>query len=202
MLVVGLVGGSGSGKGVVGGYFRERGYLIYDTDAVYHKMTAHRSACTEALADAFGSDILRADGSLDRTALAERVFAHSDAAVVARRRLNAIAHRYVKEAFVDFTAENPTAKILLDAPLLFEAQMDLLCDVTVAVTANRVVRIERIMSRDGISYKKAADRIDSQMSDSELIERCDFHIVNDTTTTELRQQTNTIINQIDERIKI
>ncbi len=201
MWIIGLVGGSGSGKGVVGRIFEQCGYLIYDTDAVYHEMTSHKSDCTLALSQAFGDEILNEDGSLDRRALAARVFASGETAVQERVLLNQITHRYVKQAFDAFLLSHPHDKIVLDAPLLFEAGMDMLCHFTLAVLAPIEARIERIMKRDNISRQSAVARINSQISDEELTVKCDFHIVNDGTLAQLYEKTNTILKLLNERIE-
>ncbi len=201
MVVIGLVGGSGSGKGEVGRIFSRYGYLIYDTDAVYHDMTAVRSECTEAIASAFGPGVLSPDGALNRRALAEIVFAPGETAERQRQQLNQIAHEYVRRAFSAFTSSHQDARIVLDAPLLFEAAMDRLCDMTIAVTAPHEERIKRIMQRDHISREDAMRRIDSQISEDRLVELCDLHICNDGTICDLTDVTEKMIQIINERIE-
>ncbi len=200
MLIVGLVGGSGSGKSMVGDIFHSAGYIVYDTDAVYHAMTSERSDCTAALADAFGDDILNEDGSLNRRILSDIVFAPGKAAEDARHLLNRIAHSHVRHAFELFLAtQEEDAKIILDAPLLFEAGMDAICDVTLALTAPREARICRIMERDALTREAAERRIDSQMTDDALVLKCDLHIENDGLLSTLKNKTEKIIEIIHER---
>ena len=167
MFVLGLTGGSGSGKSRLAAIFVQNGATVLDADAIYHAITDSPSRCTEELATAFGADILTPIGALNRPALAALVFSgeNRDEKLAA---LNAITHRYVREEFDRLIAmhrENGTSFLVLDVPLLFEANMDTLCDATVAVLADREVRLARITARDGIDRSKAEARINAQPTD-------------------------------------
>ncbi len=200
MFVIGLAGGSGSGKSIVSNVFREAGYFIYDTDKIYHEMTSVKSDCTLALADAFGDDILFPNGSLDRRRLADIVFNETCDASEARHMLNRIAHSHVSAAFRKYLDGQTDGVVVLDAPLLFEAGMEKMCDITVAVIADRLTRIERIMMRDGITRSQAERRIAAQKTDDEFRILCDYCLVNNGTPDELISETNDLINIINKRI--
>lgn len=182
MILVGLCGGSGSGKGTFCSLMLERGVPSIDTDALYREMTSAKSDCLDELVCEFGSDILNPDGSLDRRRLACIVFAGEDADKK-RNRLNKITHKFIlsetRRILDSFRADGYRAAII-DAPVLFESGFDRECDLTVCVIADRQTRIERIMKRDNISLSDAERRIDAQLSNSELIEKCDYAISNDT----------------------
>ncbi len=200
MFVIGLTGGSGSGKGIVSSVFESAGYLIFDCDAVYHELTSEKTPCTLALADAFGERILTDNGALDRRAMAEIVFAQTEEARSARNTLNRIAHAHVRQAFSLFLSENPEDVIVMDAPLLFEAGMENMCDITVAVIAPEKTRVKRIMMRDNISEAAALQRIESQLTDNEFAARCDMTIENNGTLRQLKATTRKLIKKINARI--
>ena len=198
MKVVGLCGGSGSGKGTVAKMFSSYGIPSIDTDAVYHEITSEKTPCTEALAEKFGSGILNTDGSLNRRTLAKIVFC-GEGSAEKREELNRIAHKFVldrtREILRGYESEGVLAAIV-DAPLLFESGFDRECDVIIAVVADRDVRISRIVCRDGISESDARLRIDSQLADEYLSERSDFVISNSGSTEDLGSAVQKIANEI------
>ena len=197
MKIIGLCGGSGSGKGTVASLFAERGVLHIDTDRVYHRLTSGKSPCLDELCGLFGEGILSADGALDRRALSEIVF--SERGSEARAMLNSISHRHVLAEVrrIIKDAEGKYPAVIVDAPLLFESGFDEECDLVVAVTAKREHRIQRIISRDNITLEAAERRIEAQIGDSELILRADFVITNDTDVESLKGAVDEILTKIN-----
>ena len=185
MKVIGLCGGSGSGKGAVSLIFSECGIPFIDTDRVYREMTSGDSECLRELRAAFGDGIVASDGSLDRRRLAELVFSGDDANA-RRSLLNSIAHKHILDETRRRIKAFGARTVVVDAPLLFESGFDKECDFIVAVIADREVRIERIMRRDGIDRSAATARIASQLSDGELIKRADAVIENNGELSALR----------------
>ena len=198
MKVVGLCGGSGSGKGVVAGLLSEYGFAHIDTDKIYHDLTDNPSPCLDELTFAFGKGIINEKGGLDRTSLAEIVF-NSPSKDELRKRLNRIAHRHVLDSVRELLPrlkEKGFAAALVDAPLLFESGFDKECDLILAVCAPYDVRIKRICERDGITPDAAKRRIASQLSDEFLLSRADFCLTNDSTLTALRSECESIVKKI------
>ncbi len=177
MKTIGLVGGSGAGKGYVCKIFAAHGIPALDTDLVYRRLTEPGQPCLAALCEAFGEDILARDGSLDRKKLASMVF--GDAALL--KKLNGITHRYVLERcrlwLKEKEAEGYPAAII-DAPALYESGFDAECDTVVAMVAPSGTRIRRIMERDGIDRAAAEKRIAAQIPEAELRRRADTVIEN------------------------
>ena len=195
MKVIGLCGGSGSGKGEVSGIFAEIGIPSIDTDAVYREMTLSDSPCMRALRLEFGEEVVNSLGGLDRTRLASIVF--SDPTRL--EKLNKIAHSFILDETRRRLAEyrdKGLAAAIVDAPVLFESGFDSECDAIICVVADRETRIARIMSRDGISYDAAEKRIASQMKDEILISKCDHVIYNNADIESLREQILSINNQL------
>ena len=198
MKVIGLCGGSGSGKGTLAAMLSEGGFLHIDADAVYHDITSGDSPCLRAMTEAFGRDIISPSGALDRRALASVVFA--DGAKEKLSLLNSISHRYVLDEIRQriVSAEGKYIGAIVDAPLLFESGFNTECDIIISVIAPRDVRISRISERDGISKEAAQRRINTQLDDEFLRLHSDIIITNDKDTAALYEQAQELINRLKE----
>ncbi len=194
--VIGLCGGSGSGKGAVSELFLRYGIPSIDTDEVYHELTAYMSQCLLELVSHFGSDIIE-NGALNRAALAKLVF--SDGVKTRLDELNAITHKHIlaktREVLAKYRADGVAAAIV-DAPLLFESGFNEECDIIISVIADIDTRISRIIERDGITREAALRRIASQKNDNWLKERSDFVIYNDNGITDLEVRVAEIAKKI------
>ena len=197
MTIIGLCGNSGSGKGTVCKIFLEHGIPSIDADLVYRELTVVNSTLTQKLAANFGSEILNADLSLNRKALADVVFADKTASLL--RQLHKITHSSIiteAERRISDMEKSGIKAVIFDAPLLFESEFDKKCDFIIAVTANKNEKIQRIMQRDGIDYKRADARISSQLSEEFLIEHSDFVIENTGSVDDLNSSVQKIIKNI------
>lgn len=177
MLVIGLTGPTGAGKGVVSDVFAAHGIPVIDADTVYHQLLIPPSACLNELTYTFGTQILAPDGTLDRKRLGSIVF--SDAPLL--QRLNEITHRYVMASIktkLEQLRREEVRAVILDAPQLFEAEADKLCHVIVSVLASKDVRIARIVARDHIDHEAALRRIAAQKSDEFFRTHSDYVIEN------------------------
>lgn len=175
-LVVGLTGPTGAGKSQVAQQFGKRGFLVIDTDRIAREVTQKGSPVLAQLAQAFGKGILL-DGELDRKELARCAFRTK----AGQKKLNAITHPAIiarsKEEIENWAKKGYT-KFVLDVPLLFESGMDSLCDKTVSVLADRAVRRERILRRDGLTPEQAEQRMQIQNEDAFYQSRSDAVIWN------------------------
>ncbi len=197
MKVIGLCGGSGSGKGAVSRAFLSLGIPFIDADAVYHSLTSELGPCLDELVSEFGASIVK-DGALDRNALREIVFS-GDNASIKQSRLNSITHKYVLlkiRSIIDEYAKDGVKGVIVDAPLLFESGFDSECDHTISVTADQNLRIARIMLRDKITYEQAYRRISLQKSDAWLLKNTDFNILNEGSLEELGLRVKEIYSTI------
>lgn len=198
MKIIGLAGGSGSGKGTVCALFEKYNFASIDTDAVYRKITSSAdSACLMALKAEFGADIINSDGSLNRASLAKTVFA--DGAESKRERLNKITHAYVLAEVrrqIPTLAERGFVGVIIDAPLLFESGFDKECNIILCVISNKNARVARIVARDGITEEMARSRISAQLDDEYLIAHSDYVICNDGDRKELEEKVADVANLI------
>ncbi|MDR2087948.1 MAG: dephospho-CoA kinase [Clostridiales Family XIII bacterium] len=169
MKVIGLTGGIGSGKSAAGEYLCEKGYAVIDADALAREAVAVGSAGLSDVAARFGEDVLLPDGSLDRKALAARVFSDADALAA----LNAILHgRILREmrARTRRLREAGAKVVFLNVPLLIETGMQSEVDAVWLVDADEEERVRRVVARDGVAPEDARRRIAAQLPSSE--KRC------------------------------
>lgn len=177
MKILGLTGGSGTGKSAACTAFARLGCGVIDADATYRTLCDTCEPMLKEIQNIFG-DVFSTDGTLDRKKLGAIVFADAQKL----QQLNAITHPYIRQAARDAFAAYSKRGCLLciyDAPVLFEGQMETLCDKTCAVLAARNTRIARIVARDAITEEYAALRIDAQKDDAFYRERCDYVVQND-----------------------
>ncbi len=196
--IIGLCGGSGSGKSEVARLLTAASFLHIDADVVYHRLTSSDTPCLRELAGTFGDEIVTPDLKLDRPKLAAIVFA--DGAEEKRRLLNAITHKYVLDEIrrIIREAEGSYAAAVIDAPLLFESGFNTECDLVVSVIAPRDIRVARITERDGISREQAERRIDSQLDDEFLRHHSDIIIENKGDLVWLSAEVKKITDRISE----
>ncbi len=192
LMLVGLCGRSGSGKGYTAEIFAELGIPSIDTDLVYRKITGPSEAlseCMSALVKHFGGRIVADDNSLNRAEMRSLVFGEGKSQNLAV--LNSITHAFILKKTLEEaekTAEYGKKIILIDAPLLFESGFDKLCVKNICVTADEKTLLRRILRRDGISEDEAKRRLATQKPVSELEELCDYVIENNCEREELARR--------------
>ncbi len=176
MPLIALTGGIASGKSTIARRFAAHGAVVVDADALVRDVQAPGSPVLRAIADTFGADVIREDGSLDRAALGARVFGDAEALA----RLNAIVHPAVglesRRRFDEAFSADPHAVVVYDVPLLVEARADDPWDSIVVAHAPAPLRIERLVSERGMSRADAEARISSQVDDDTRLAIAD-HVV-------------------------
>ncbi len=179
MKIIGITGQTGAGKSTVCQLLEKKGYYHLDADEVAHYVVENDADVLAALADRFGKDIIKKDGTLSRKKLAARAFKGKETA----EALDAICYpAVIKEIkkIIKREKKNNHTGIIIDAIGLFESGADKLCDFTVSVTAPRSAKLKRIMKRDSLSKEAAEKRIDAQKDASYYKEKSDYVISNDT----------------------
>ena len=143
---IGLTGGIGSGKSTVAGYWVTLGAHLIDTDALAHGLTRPGGAAIAPLREAFGPEVLDAEGALDRKRM--RALAFDDAR--ARQRLEGILHPLIGAEAMRLAAESSSPAIVFDVPLLNEASVwRARCDRIAVVDCSEHTQIERVVQRSG-----------------------------------------------------
>ena len=182
MKILGITGGTGSGKTTLLHEAEAMGALCIDCDALYHRLLQTDTGLLADIEARFPGMVR--DGVLQRKALGKLVFADENALCA----LNEITHGIVCREVRRLLAQSDAPFAAVDAIALFESGLAKLCDVTVAVTAPREKRIERLMLREGISRDYAEHRLDAQKSDAEFSALAQVTLENSGTAEAFSQQ--------------
>lgn len=168
MIEIGLTGGIGSGKSTVADLLVDRGALLIDADRIVRELQAPGAPVFQEMVERWGDAIVHPDGSLNRAAVAEKVFASDDEL----QALNAIVHPAVAQAMADRRAEAETtdAIVILDIPLLVRADGESLADQyaslsgIVVVDVDEELAVARLVAHRGFSEADARARMAAQAS--------------------------------------
>ena len=176
MKIIGITGGTGCGKTTALNELERRGALLIDCDAVYHRMLETDRPMLDEIEKYFPGAVI--DGKLDRKALGAVVFTDEEAL----RDLNIITHRHINleiRRILREHAMNGGTLAAIDAIELFSSGLAKRCTATIGVIADREVRIDRIMRRDGISREYAMMRVNAQRPNEYFIQKCSHVLEND-----------------------
>jgi dephospho-CoA kinase len=184
VLLVGLTGGIGAGKSTVARMLADRGAVVVDADDLARRAVDPGTPGFDAVVEAFGPDVVAANGQLDRTKLASLVFADEEA----RRRLESIVHPEVARLFAEEAARfRDTETVLVYVvPLLAENNLQDMFDVVVVVTAERAARIARLAAAREMSAEEIRGRMDAQLRDDARERVAHVVISNDRSMEELQ----------------
>ncbi len=165
MKIIGLTGGTGSGKGFVAERLRKRNAYVMDADVIAHEIIEKGKPAYNEIVKYFGDEILDEDGQIIRRKLGDIVFSDSEKLAF----LNLCTHKYINMEIMRVIKEispqtDKYTAIVIDAPLLAEAGLADICDDIWVVYADSEVRIKRIIERDSITEEQARKRIASQKS--------------------------------------
>src|SRR5215212_11455642 len=195
MLAVGLTGNIGSGKSTVAQMLSERGATIIDADVLARRAVEHGTAAYDQIVSRWGSDVLSADGHLDRAALRRIVFADHEQL----EELNQIVHPEVerlRNRLVERARKRGDRLVVCDIPLLFERHMTDRVDRIILVDANRALRLERLVKDRGLDETEAMEMIAAQMPAELKRARADFVIDNDGTLTQLERRVQDVWTEL------
>jgi len=195
MYLVGLTGGIGSGKSTVAARFAELGAEVIDADLIAREVVQPGEPALAVLAERFGADILRADGSLDRGALAARAFSGE----ASRADLDRITHPHIAARIAARIAElgardgaAPDDLIVVDHPLLVETNQTGRFDAVVVVVSDEQIRLDRLVAERGMDEQDVRARMRAQVDDDRRRRVADHVIVNEGSVEGLHQQVDAV----------
>lgn len=171
MTRIALTGNIASGKSAVSKILEENGYKVLDTDEVAHKLLTVKN---KELFDAFKDYDVFENGEFSRVKLGKIIFSDE----ILRKKLESVLHPQIAEEIKNFDG-------IVAIPLLFEAKMEYLFDKIIMVYTDDEIRLERLMKRNDFTEKEAKARMNSQISQDEKADLCDFVIYNNRTFREL-----------------
>ena len=178
MKIIGLTGGSGTGKTTALHAMTALGAYPIDCDALYHRLLAEDAALRQALVERYGSTVAKPDGGIDRIALGAIVFGDESA----RRDLGVVTGSFIMagiHAEIEKGRAQGAPAAIIDAIGLIESGCAALADRNIAITAPMEIRHARIMKRDSFLTEETAwARLRSQKSDDFFRETCDYVLEN------------------------
>mgnify|MGYP001239611078 CR=1 FL=1 len=173
MKIIGLTGGIGSGKSTVLKLFKNLGVKTFSADISAKKLVNSDKTLINQIKDSFGKNIYK-DNILDSKKLSKIVFANSNKL----KLLNSIIHPAVALDFKNFIELNNDEYIVKEAAIIFETNSEKQYDKIILVKSPLEIRIERVMRRDNLSRLEVIKRINNQLDENLIIDKCDYIINN------------------------
>lgn len=195
MKVIGLTGGTGSGKSTVAAYLEKKGCIIIDADKISRELTKPGGEALEPIRIRFGDDVFFEDGSLDRKKLGRIVFKDNAKLRSLEEITTDIVIKKTLEKVEQLKKKGFEGSVILDAPLLFECGMKDCTDENWLVTCDLEKRIQRLIDRDGLSRESIMNRMANQLSDERKRMMADRVIENSGNLSELYSRIDRIIER-------
>ncbi len=189
-LLLAVTGNIASGKSYVAEMLREKGCALIVADKVAHTLYESNPALVREIAHAFGDDVLRDNGTLDRARLGAIVFGTA----TAMEKLNTLVHPHLVAAVREEVASARTVmnQVIVDAALIFEWGIQNEFDHVILVTAPEPLRLERLRARTGLGREDAEARIRIQMPEEEKRKLAAIVIENDGDEASLQQKVDAV----------
>ncbi len=176
--VIVITGSIGSGKSTVAEIFRSLGGTVFSADTFARETTAPNSPLLGEIRKEFGDGVFNSDGSLDRKSLGAIIFADRTKKTKLEQILHPAIHQLAEINFSAAIAQHK-APLFYECPLFFEAKLDKEnFKKVIVVSCNQDLAINRIMTRDSLSYEQARQRLENQLPISEKKSRTDYIIEN------------------------
>jgi len=193
-MIIGLTGSIASGKSTVSQLLKEKGYAIIDADIVARLVVEPGSNTLKEITNQFGSEVLHADGTLNREALGTMIF-HNP---VKRKQLNELMHPAIRNEMLkqrDELKNLGLETIIMDIPLLFESRLQHFVEKILVVSVSEEIQLERLIKRNSLSKEEAEIRIKSQLPVSEKEKGADAVIYNNGSIEESKIQLERILKE-------
>ena len=173
MKIIGLTGGIGSGKSTVLKLFKNLGIRTYSADISAKQLVNSDEKLIDLIKTSFGNNIYK-DNILDSKKLSKIVFGNTEKL----KLLNSIIHPVVALDFKNFLEINNDDYIVKEAAIIFETKSESNYDKIILIRSPLEVRIERVMNRDSLSRLEVMKRINNQLDENSIIDKCDYIINN------------------------
>ncbi|NLW15836.1 MAG: dephospho-CoA kinase [Erysipelothrix sp.] len=188
-MIIGITGTIGAGKSSVSNFFKDKGYLVFDTDKMVHAYYEKDAPIYNYLVEQYGQEILAEDKSLNRKALANLVFNNKSHLA----KLESVVFPEVIKEIIEISKKYSNKVVFVEVPLLFEAQMDELFDKIIVVDAFRHLRHKRLMAK-GLELQDIKKREQRQLKSLEKKRRGDIIINNNKDIAHLKKLLSKIEN--------
>ena len=199
LFILALIGRAGSGKSTVARALAADGAERIEADWLGHEVTDRDPEVRAALTDEYGAGVYRADGTLDRAAVAAKVFRDR----AARARLDALTHpriiRMIRERLAALREQGFRGVVVLDAALILDWALERECDAVLAVTAPEALLMERLVRSRGWSEAHAKARLAAQRTQQDFRDHADITLDNTGTEDELVRVARAALAQLEER---
>jgi dephospho-CoA kinase len=192
-VLIALTGGIGSGKSTVARRWVELGATEIDADVLAREVVAPGSTGLALVAKQFGSEVLAADGTLDRAALAKIAFSSEEN----RKLLESILHPLIQQLALE-KVEGLSGVIVYTIPLFVESNSKLKFDKVVTISCDEAVRVKRLVESRGMSEGEAISRISAQASDAQREAVSDIVIDSNCTMAELVSRADSVFESFKE----
>lgn len=185
MKIIGVTGSSGAGKDTLCEILENKySAEIVDADKIAKELSKKGTMYLKSIVDCFGSKIVNRQGELNRKKLASIIFEDEKK----REELNKLTFIYVVDEIKRRISKLKKDIIVVNAPLLFESNLNQICDFVIAIIADRDIQIERIMKRDNLTKEAAEKRLNMQNSNEYFEENADYIIHNKESLKDLEKQ--------------
>ena len=195
MIKLGLTGGIGSGKTTIAKKFIERGIPVLNTELLARDLMESNETIISSMIKTFG-ELSYIDNKLNRKYIADIVFNDSKQLGL----LNKITHPIVRQEIIKWMDSQTTNFCVVESAIMFNSDLYTIFDELICVAAYKETRIERIIKRDNCSKDQALARMDKQISQEEIISKCRFTIVNDSTLLTTDAQIRGILTMLEYEI--
>lgn len=175
MFKVGLTGGIGSGKSYVARRFAALGIPIYYADKEAKRLMIQDKTLKLGIKDLLGSEAYYKNGRLNKPYVAGKIF--KDKRLLAG--INHLVHPAVKRDFMAWADRQETKYVIEESAILFENGLDKSFDTIILVTADKHLRISRVIKRDKVRKEQVIARMNQQLTDEKKLPLAKFVVIND-----------------------
>lgn len=194
--IIGITGGIASGKSTVSSYLRELGQIVIDADEVVHDLQKKGGALYQVLVGWLGTEILQADGELNRKKLAALLFGSNEKLAKSANLQNPIIRKELEKRCDRALQDNEL--VFLDLPLLYELGYEDWCNQVWLIYVDRETQIQRLMARNQLTKEEAQLRISRQMPLEEKRALADLVLENTGDLETLKSQIKQLVIEMEQ----